>query len=135
MSTKTRLRISAGQRSEAPVITVHGEIDMITAPSLHERLFDLACARTPVVIVDLSGVSFIDSTGLGALVVANKRFDDDGASLRLVLTHPGVQKVFEVTDMNEIFSVYPNVEEAVEGATSGTNQPRSTEIRPLTLTA
>jgi anti-sigma B factor antagonist len=68
------------------------------------------------VIVDLSEVSFLDSTGLSVLVAGWKRFSggDESAELRLVVVRPVIQRVLEVTGLSKVFPIFPTLEEALQ---------------------
>lgn len=101
--------------SDVPVVAVRGEIDVATAPRLRDQLVrpDVAGARK--VVVDLTGVSFVDSTALGVLVGAYRRLRESGGELRLVVTEPRILKVFEITDLVRVFPITDSVEEAVRG--------------------
>jgi anti-sigma B factor antagonist len=95
------------------VLSVRGEVDLSTAPALSRKLVDTGLAPTGVVVVDLSAVSFLDSTGLGALVTGEERIRDQGGQLRLVVTAPNVLKVFEITGLALTFSIHPTIAEAL----------------------
>jgi anti-sigma B factor antagonist len=98
-----------------PVLTVTGEIDLANAPDLRDRLLAQEAERVPAIVVDLTGVSFIDSTALGVLVGAYRRQVDAGGTLKLVVTKPRILKVLEITDLTSVFPVFASVEEAVRG--------------------
>jgi anti-sigma B factor antagonist len=89
-----------------PVLVVRGEVDLATAPDLREKLLSLADEGARVVVVDLSGVSFMDSSALGALVSAMTRFRANGGGLRLVVTAPHISKVLEITGLSDVFPIY-----------------------------
>ncbi len=95
-----------------PVAAVSGEIDVATAPALRERLQELIGERSPTVVVDLSAVSFLDSTALGVLVGAHKRCRESSGQLRLVITEPRILKVFEITGLTEIFPIFKTADDA-----------------------
>lgn len=95
------------------VLAVRGEVDVATAPRLRERLVELVGEGRTRVIVDLDGVEFLDSTGLGVLVGALKRVRDHGGDLRVVCTVPRILKVFEITGLAEVLGVRPTVADAV----------------------
>ncbi len=103
------------ERDGIPVLGVSGEIDVYTAPSLRERLLDLAQQGTTRVVVDLSAVSFVDSTGLGVLVSGLKRFREAGGDLVLVVVQPQILKVLEITGLTTVFSVHATVDDALAG--------------------
>jgi anti-sigma B factor antagonist len=96
-----------------PVLAVTGEIDVYTAPGLRERLVELVQAGTSRVIVDLTAVSFVDSTGLGVLVSGLKRCREAGGDLPLVVVQPQILKVFEITGLTAVFTIRPTVAEAL----------------------
>jgi anti-sigma B factor antagonist len=110
------LVVSLEQTSEISVVRAAGEIDIVTAPKLRDCLAEIPDG-TRTVIVDLSDVSFLDSTGLSVLVAGWKRFsnDDEQAELRLVVVRPVIQRVLDVTGLSKVFSVFSTFEEAVQG--------------------
>jgi anti-sigma B factor antagonist len=94
------------------VIAVSGEIDVYTAPKLRERLIGLVEAGSYQLIVDMEGVEFLDSTGLGVLVGGLKRVRLKEGSLCIVANQDKILKIFDITGLNKIFSIYPSVDEA-----------------------
>ena len=98
-----------------PVIAVVGEIDVATAPTLAEHLGVHEEAGAPVVVVDLLGVSFLDSTALGVLVGSFKRLRESDGTLKLVIAEPRILKVFEITDLIRVFPIFATVDEALQG--------------------
>jgi anti-sigma B factor antagonist len=96
-----------------PVLAVTGEIDVYTAPSLREQLVALSQGSSTTAVVDLSDVSFVDSTGLGVLVSGLKRFREAGGDLPLVVTQPQILKVLEITGLATVFSVHSTVAAAL----------------------
>jgi anti-sigma B factor antagonist len=95
------------------VVQVVGEIDVYTAPQLRERLDQEIEAGHYDLVVDLSGVSFMDSTGLGVLVGRLKQIRLNDGSMKLVCAHDRVLKVFVITGLDKVFAIYPTVGEAV----------------------
>ena len=98
------------------VLTVSGEIDIATAPSLRERLHGLLADDKHQLVVDLDDVGFLDSTALGVLVGVLKRARSEGGEVRIVCTQPRVRKVFEITRLDSAFDLFDSVDEAVRGA-------------------
>ncbi|MGO9029539.1 MAG: STAS domain-containing protein [Acidimicrobiales bacterium] len=107
--------IGETRHGEVPVVAVAGEIDMATAPALRERLVAHETGHDRVVVVDLTSVTFIDSTALGVLVGAYRRLGDVGSVLRLVVTEARILKVFEITDLVSVFPIFDTVAAAVAG--------------------
>ena len=102
-------------RTPHVVVAVRGEVDIATAPKLREKLVELASQGAQQVVVDLDGVEFLDSTGLGVLIGGMKRLRGLDGDLTLVCTQPRILKVFEITGLNRAFSIYESVDDAVAG--------------------
>lgn len=89
----------------AATVEVHGELDVSTAPKLQDRLHDLITEGKRDLIVDLAGMTFIDSTGLGVLVSALKRAREAGGGLVLREPRPSARKVFEISGLAQIVDI------------------------------
>ncbi len=92
------------------VVSVTGEIDLTTAPVLDARLKEATKPERPNVVIDLTAVTFLDSTALGALIRARKRCRSVGGDLRIVHAVPNVAAVFEVTGLTGLLGVGGNAE-------------------------
>jgi len=118
---RVELTVTEHGDGAVPVMGVSGEVDVYAAPALRDGLTELLQGGRSVV-VDLSDVGFLDSTGLGALVAARTTASESGASLPLVCTHQRILKLFTITGLDGVFKIYGTVDEAVAGladATSG----------------
>lgn len=93
---------------QVAVVRAVGEIDLYTAPRLHEALVNLEGKR---VVVDLSDCGFIDSTGIGVLVAASKRLRTDTPPA--VVCQGRVREVFLLTGLERVFALCDSVEEAL----------------------
>jgi len=98
------------------VVAVGGEIDVYTAPKLRERLVELINSGHYHLVINLEGVDFLDSTGLGVLVGALKRVRSHQGSLRLVCTQERLLKIFRITGLAKVFPIYDTVDEAAQAA-------------------
>jgi len=87
------------------ILTVCGELDISTSGALQQQLNDLLDAGTPRVEVDLSGVVFIDSSALSALVGAHERAGAHDQQLSLVNPSPVCAKVLGITGLDRIFDL------------------------------
>jgi anti-sigma B factor antagonist len=105
------MELSLQTRAEAAYMVVHcaGELDVFTAPQLRQQLLDLAAAGQHDVIVDLSEVRFLDSTGLGVLVSGLKRVRAHDGSLRLVCPQDRVLRLFQITGLSRVFDLHPDL--------------------------
>lgn len=94
------------REASGPVVTAHGEVDASTAGHLSAALASaLHSAGGQPITVDLSDVSFLDSTGLGSLVAAKKAAAAAGSDLRLRSVPPRIMKILQITSLTEIFAI------------------------------
>ncbi|MCY3634732.1 MAG: STAS domain-containing protein [bacterium] len=96
------------------VLTVTGEIDMATAPRFRQRLLAVISAGVQNVVIDLSGVDFIDSTGLGVLMGAAKRVRSTGGDIRLVMSGSRLAELIELTRLDRVLDVFDSISAATE---------------------
>ncbi len=107
------LGLDVTQRDRWTVLAVSGEVDVATAPRLREQLVQLVNEGHHHLVVDLEGVDFLDSTGLGVLVGALKRVRLQDGELTLVCTQPRIVKVFDITGLSKVFTLHESVDSAV----------------------
>jgi anti-sigma B factor antagonist len=107
------LSLTTRDEGDRTVVAVGGEIDVYTAPKLREQLVDLVNAGRYHLVVDMEGVEFLDSTGLGVLVGGLKRVRAHDGSLRLVCTQERILKVFRITGLTKVFPIHDTVSEAL----------------------
>jgi anti-sigma B factor antagonist len=113
MTRDTSFEITDSGQPGVAVVAVRGEIDVATSPEMRHVLEELLEPRPGLLIVDLSDVSFIDSTGLGALVEAVTAARAGGGDLQLVVTQPHIMKLLELTGLDAVFTVVSSTNEAV----------------------
>jgi anti-sigma B factor antagonist len=112
MTGDPQFEVLASDRPGVAVLAARGEIDVASAPEFRASLSDLIEDGPTILIVDTSDVSFIDSTGLGVLIGAEKQMRNDGRRLRLVVTQPQVTRLLALTGLNEVFTVMSSTDEA-----------------------
>jgi anti-sigma B factor antagonist len=106
--------MSSEKTDEVTLIHVGGDLDVYTAPRLKEALAEAVAIGRPLVL-DLTDVHFIDSTALGVLVGALQQIRAVDGEFRLVMDDPYLLKIFRITGFDGVFSIYPQVAEAVSG--------------------
>ena len=111
------LSLSTRTEGDRTVVVVGGEIDVYTAPKLREQLIDLVSSGQYHLVVDMEGVEFLDSTGLGVLVGGLKRVRTHNGSLQLVCSQERVLKVFRITGLTKVFAIHDTVEQALANDT------------------
>ena len=97
---------------ERHVLSVRGEIDLFTAPELKQVLAESIEAGRIRIIVDLTATTFLDSTALGVLIGAVKRLRSRSGALAIVNTDENIAKTFEITGLDQIFTILPTRDEA-----------------------
>ena len=95
------------------VISLAGEVDLYTAPEFKQQLLNVIGEGGKDVVVDFSDTTFIDSTTLGVLVGGVKRLRAQDGRLSLVCSDRNITKIFEITGLDRVFTIYPSREEAV----------------------
>ena len=105
------------------VISLAGEVDLYTAPEFKQHLLDVIGKGAKDVIVDFSNTTFIDSTTLGVLVGGVKRLRTNDGQLSLVCSDRNITKIFEITGLDRVFTIYPTRAEAVEQLQSSSRPP------------
>lgn len=101
-------------REGVAVIALSGEVDVYTSPRVKQEIVDLLNAGTTKLVVDLSGVEYLDSTGLGVLIGGLKRARERDGDLKLVCDNLRILRIFEITGLTKIFDIYRNEGEALE---------------------
>lgn len=106
------LGIDVSTRGGDVVIALTGDIDIHTAPHLRDRLASLHGEGNTSIVVDLGGVTFLDSSALGALVAAHRELTAAGGTLKLAAPRTHVRKVFRISRLAEVIPLYDSVEAA-----------------------
>lgn len=96
------------------VYRLRGSLDMATAPSVRAALIEAADEGKHDIIVDCSMLEYLDSTGLGALIGAHKRAHEHGGRLRIIVNDGPIQRLFSITGLMTVLSVYNSIEAALD---------------------
>jgi anti-sigma B factor antagonist len=107
------ISVSEASGGNVPILAVNGEVDVYSAPALKDKITDLIDAGKTTLVVDLSGVAFLDSTGLGALVEARAATTEAGGAMPLVCNQERILKLFTITGLDGVFTIRGTVDEAV----------------------
>ncbi len=98
----------------ATVVVAVGEIDMRQSPEFHRALVELVAERPGRLVIDLSQVAYIDSSGVGTLVEIFRRVKSYQGKLALVAPVPRVMSMLEITRLNQFFQIVPSEREALQ---------------------
>ena len=104
--------VSAELRQNVAILTVHGDVDLATAPLLESAIRD---SWTPPqrLVIDAQDLPFMDSTGLGVLVKAAIRVRDEGGQIAMAAVGARVRKVLSITGLDQHVAIYDTVEDAL----------------------
>lgn len=107
------MELSATKVDDVSIVAASGELDLSTADELRECLFGVVGDGARRVVLDLSAVTFLDSTTLGVLVGTRKRLMPTGGRLDLVCHHPLVLQVLRTTAFDRLFTVHASLAEVL----------------------
>lgn len=110
---EVELSVATRREGARTIISVTGEIDVYTAPTLRDRLNELVADGEYDLVVDMAGVDFLDSTGLGVLVGALKRARSHDGTLQLVCDQEKILKVFRITGLTKVFPIHAALADAL----------------------
>jgi anti-anti-sigma factor len=107
------LEVHQGVRPDGVgTVAVHGAIDISRCALLSQILTDMVGAGTPCIVVDLTDVTFMDSTGINALLLGHQATADAAGWLRLAGAQESVHRVIRLVGLDEVISTFPDVETA-----------------------
>ncbi len=105
----TPLKIGARTEEGASILTLTGEVEVANAAQVRDAALKLVESGPRFLVVDLSGVDYMDSTGLGMLVGLLKRLKEKGGDLLIAGPQPRVRKLFDITGLAQVLRIYEDV--------------------------
>lgn len=109
------LDIRFKREDDVCMIALKGEVDVYTSPAFKQRLVEAIDDGCDKIVVDLEGVDFIDSSGLGVLVSGLRRVSERSGFIKLVVGKEQILKIFRITGLDKVFSIYASTEDALAG--------------------
>ncbi|MFD9004061.1 STAS domain-containing protein [Streptomyces sp. NPDC059582] len=107
------------------VVTPHGEVDFQAVPALQAALPPTAPVTRPRIVIDLSDVTFMDSSGINVLITAHRTLPEQGW-LRLAAARTAVLRTLELVGLDAIMTVYPTVDDALTDPADSDTPPPGT---------
>jgi anti-sigma B factor antagonist len=95
------------------ILPLHGELDLNVSPQLATTFNEMVQAKPPRVVVDLTNVTYIDSSGLAVLIVGMQQVKEYGGKFALVGLQSDVRSILETAQLDQFFSTYPHVDAAL----------------------
>jgi anti-sigma B factor antagonist len=114
VSDLNEVRLREVERTGIQVIDIVGEVNIYNVSRLREVLSAAILRKPSEIVVNLSDVRYIDSSGLGVLLGGLKRLRAEGGSIRIAAANAFVTKVLVLTGMTNIFPVFATVTEAIQ---------------------
>jgi anti-sigma B factor antagonist len=97
----------------AAIVELRGEVDMHHTPAVHKALLGVCEKKPPRLVIDMTEVSYLDSSGIGVLVEVFRRVNAYNGQFRLAGVGQRVRSVFEITRLDKFFKMYATTAEAL----------------------
>ncbi|MFQ3550063.1 MAG: STAS domain-containing protein [Armatimonadota bacterium] len=110
---KIRLETNLTEANGIKILHVSGEIDVYTAPQFKEAVNGVLTTGQKHLIINMENVSYMDSSGFGALLSATKRLRPVGGTVSLVNCNQSIKRILQITKLDTIFSVYTDIDSAI----------------------
>ncbi|MFF5565126.1 STAS domain-containing protein [Streptomyces sp. NPDC012623] len=102
------LHITTHATPAGPALALRGELDHHSAPLLREAIDRVTLHADEQMVLDLSGLTFCDSSGITAFIVARNRTLESGAAIALAGTPPHILRVLRIVGLDQIFPLHPD---------------------------
>ncbi len=106
--------ITKKTKGDIVILQIVGEIDLYNAPEIKDIISKLIEERCYNVVIDLEKVSYIDSSGIGALISSLSNLKKYHGGLKIINVYASVRKVFELTKLTSFFEIFDSEEEAIQ---------------------
>ena len=103
----------------AIILSIQGEVDLANAASLRTALTSAIGTGTRLIVVDLTSLRYIDSSGINVLLETNRNFAKDGCMLVIAVVPSMIQRTFKIVGLEQAIPIFPTVEAAVESLHHG----------------
>ncbi|MBV6494357.1 MAG: Anti-sigma-B factor antagonist [Turneriella sp.] len=107
------MEISQREKDGITILDIQGEIDLYNAPEIKDIIQKLIESQKYNVIINLEKVSYIDSSGIGALISSLSNLKKYQGGLKIINVYASVKKVFELTKLTSFFEIYESEAEAL----------------------
>ena len=111
---KIRLETGVKDVDGIQVLEVAGEIDVYTAPQFKDAVNNIMATGQKHLIINMSNISYMDSSGFGTLLSATKRLRPAGGTVNLVGCNRSIERILQITRLNTIFATHENVNDAIK---------------------
>jgi anti-sigma B factor antagonist len=113
MSSEDSIHVQSRTVNDTTILVPMGEIDLSRAPSLRVQLSAAQAARPKRLVIDLSEVPYMDSSGVATLVEAMQNARKQGCKLVLAAMQDKVRSIFEIARLDMVFTIVPTTDDAL----------------------
>lgn len=113
MTPRDTFEIALDRRGDAAVLQPRGDVDLSRSPLMRSRIAEAAASRPARVVIDLSKVPYMDSSGVATLVEALQHARRGGWSLVLCDLHPKVRSIFQIAKLESVFTIAADLDAAL----------------------
>jgi anti-sigma B factor antagonist len=100
-------------KEQPNVLPLEGEIDLHVSPEVAESLRTMIAKNQKVIVVDLTKVTYLDSSGLAVLIEGMQKIQEYGGKFALAGAQESVQHIFEIARLDQVFQIFPDVDSAL----------------------
>jgi len=101
------------QKEQPDVLPLEGEIDLHISPEVAESLRTMTAKKPKQVVIDLTKVTYLDSSVLAVLIEGMQNFQEYGGKFAVAGVQESVQQIFEIARLDQVFQIFPNVDSAL----------------------
>jgi anti-sigma B factor antagonist len=120
-----RIETNLRHQQDIPVLDVIGEIDIYTTPQFKEAVSAAIDENKPAIVINMTQVTYMDSSGFGTLLSATKRLRPLDGALYLSGCNEAIQRMLQITRLNTIFGVYDTEADAIAAAKAAPSEANS----------
>ena len=109
------MKFTVDKQEKYAIFSLHeNNLNSVVAPNLKSEFVLLHSEGVKNLIFDMSDVHFVDSSGLSAILTANRLWKDSGLFVLTGITHPSVVKLIDISRLNSVLTIIPTIDESVD---------------------
>lgn len=116
------MKITSQDAATGPVLEIAGDLDYETAPAFRQAVDGLALTGGQLLVVDLGGLEFCDSSGISALLAARNLTTEQGTSLALAAIPANTARILRIVGLDRVFTIHPDTSTAITQAVRQTDR-------------
>lgn len=109
-----KVNIKSAGKTDIKIFEIDGEVDVYTSMDLKKEFNTIIDSGKSKLIVNLSKVSYMDSSGLGILVAILKKTKQENGNMKLIKLTPEIKKIFDLTKLTKFFEIFEEEEDAIK---------------------